>query len=224
MGQAIGQILPLAVGAAISPVPIIASVLLLLTPRAAATGTAYVVGWLLGMIALGAVMLLIAHPAGASSNGAPATWVSVLELVLGILVILVALRQWRSRPHGDAEPPTPKWMGAIESFNVGKAFGAGLFLGALNPKNIPLTIAAGASIAATGISGADQAVVLVVFALVGTVGVAVPLVIYLATGDRAPHLLDGLRYWLARNNAVIMTVLLVVIGSKILGDAISGLS
>jgi hypothetical protein len=47
VGQAIGQLLPLAVAAAISPVPIIASVLLLLTPRAAATGTAYVVGWLL---------------------------------------------------------------------------------------------------------------------------------------------------------------------------------
>ena len=44
MGGTIGQILPLAVAAAISLVPIIASVLLLLTPRAASTGTAYVVG------------------------------------------------------------------------------------------------------------------------------------------------------------------------------------
>jgi hypothetical protein len=223
MGQAIGQVLPLAVAAAISPVPIIASVVLLLTPRAAATGTAYVVGWLLGLIALGAIVLLIAHPAGASSNGQPATWVSLLELALGILVLLAALRQWRSRPRDDAEPPTPKWMGTIESFSVGKAFAVGLFLGALNPKNIPLTIAAAASIAATGISNASQAVVLLVFALVGTFGVAAPLAIFLATGDRAAHLLDGLRHWLARNNPVIMSVLLVVIGSKILGDAISGL-
>jgi hypothetical protein len=51
-----------------------------------------------------------------------------------------------------------------------------------------------------------------------------PLAIYLAMGNRAEHVLDGLRHWLARNNPVIMTVLLVVIGSKILGDAISGLS
>jgi Sap-like sulfolipid-1-addressing protein len=224
MGQAIGQVLPLAVGAAISPVPIIASVLLLLTPRGSATGTAYVVGWLLGLIALGAIILLIAHPAGASSNGMPATWVSLLELALGILVLLAALGQWRSRPRGDAEPPTPKWMGTIESFNVGKAFAVGLFLGALNPKNIPLTIAAAAAIAGTGISNGSQAIVLLVFAVVGTIGVAAPLGIYLAMGDRAGHVLDGLRHWLARNNPVIMTVLLVVIGSKILGDAISGLS
>jgi threonine/homoserine/homoserine lactone efflux protein len=224
MGHAIGQILALAVGAAISPVPIIASVLLLLTPRGSATGTAYVAGWLLGLIALGAIILLIAHPAGASSNGKPATWVSVLELALGIVVLLAALGQWRSRTRGDAEPPTPKWMGAIESFNVGKAFAVGLFLGALNPKNIPLTIAAAAAIAGTGISNGSQAIVLLVFAVVGTIGVAAPLVIYLAMGDRAGHVLDGLRHWLARNNPVIMSVLLVVIGSKILGDAISGLS
>jgi hypothetical protein len=224
MGQAIGQVLPLAVGAAISPVPIIASVLLLLTPRAAMTGTAYVVGWFLGLIALGAIVLLIAHSGGASSAGQPKTWVSLLELALGVLVLLAALAQWRSRPGGDAEPPTPKWMGAIESFSVGKAFAVGLFLGALNPKNIPVTIAAAAAIAGTGISHSDQAIVLLVFAVVGTIGVAAPLAIYFAMSDQAAHVLDSLRHWLARNNPVIMTVLLVLIGSKILGDAISGLS
>jgi hypothetical protein len=195
-----------------------------LTPRGASTGTAYVVGWLLGLIALGAIILLIAHPAGASSAGKPATWVSILELALGVLVLLAALGQWRARPRGAAEPPTPKWMGAIESFNVFKAFAVGLFLGAFNPKNIPLTIAAAAAIAGTGISNGSQAFVLLVFAAVATIGVAAPLAIYLAMGDRAERLLDHLRHWLARNNPVIMTVLLVVIGSKIVGDAISGLT
>jgi len=224
MGQAIGQILPLAVSAAISPVPIIASILLLMTPHGTSAGSAYVVGWLLGLIALGAIVLLVAHPAGPTSDGEPAKWVSLLKLALGILVLLAALRQWRSRPHGTDEPPTPKWMGTIESFGVAKAFAVGLFLGALNPKNIPLTITAAASIAATGIGNGSQAVVLLFFAVLGTIGVAAPLGIYVATGDRAAQLLEGLRHWLLRNNPVIMTVLLVVIGSKILGDAITGLS
>jgi threonine/homoserine/homoserine lactone efflux protein len=132
--------------------------------------------------------------------------------------------QWRRRPRDADEPETPKWMGTIESFSVSKAFAVGLFLGALNPKNIPLAIAAAASIAATGISNGDQAIALLVFAVVGTIGVAAPLAIYLAMDERAGQILDGLRHWLARNNPVIMTVLLLVIGSKILGDAISGLS
>jgi hypothetical protein len=84
--------------------------------------------------------------------------------------------------------------------------------------------AAAASIAVTGISNGEQAIALVVFAIVGTLGVAAPLGIYIAMGKRAQHVLADLQHWLARNNPVVMTVLLAVISSKILGDAISGLS
>jgi hypothetical protein len=66
--------------------------------------------------------------------------------------------------------------------------------------------------------------VLIVFAVLGTIGVAVPLAIYFAIGDHAEHMVQRLRHWLAHNSPVIMTVLLVVIGSKILGDAISALT
>ena len=47
MGEAIGQSLPLAVGVALSPVRIIAVVLMLATARARANGPAFVLGWLL---------------------------------------------------------------------------------------------------------------------------------------------------------------------------------
>ena len=46
MGEAIGQSLPLAVGVALSPMPIIAVVLLLTTPAARRNGPAFVLGWL----------------------------------------------------------------------------------------------------------------------------------------------------------------------------------
>jgi hypothetical protein len=224
MGQAIGQILPLAVGVAISPVPIIAVILMLVSKRARVNGPAFIVGWLAGLALIGVIVLLIIKPTDASSGGQPATWVSVLELVLGLLLLLVAVKQWRSRPHGDEEPAPPKWMGAIEAFSPAKALGAGAALAAANPKNLLLSIAAAAAIAATGISGGNQAVAYAVFALIGTIGVAVPVVIYFAMGDRAGPLLAGLRTWMARNNAVIMAVLLLVIGVKLIGDAITGFS
>jgi hypothetical protein len=224
VGEAIGQVLPLAIGVALSPVPIIAVVLMLVTPRARVNGPAFVAGWLLGLGIVGAVVLLIAAPADPTSDGGPATWVSVLKLVLGVLLLVVALRQWRSRPHGEDEPATPKWMGAIEGFAPSKALGAGALLGGVNPKNLLLAVAAAASIAATGIGGGDQAVAYLVFALIGTVGVAAPIVIYFAMGDRAGPLLGGLQGWMARNNAVIMAVLLLVIGAKLIGEAISGFS
>ncbi len=224
MANAIGQILPLAVGVAVSPLPIIAVILMLVTPRASVNGPMFVIDWLLGLGIVGTVVLLLADPAGASEDGEPATWVSWLKLVLGVLLLLVAAKQWRSRPHEGEDPPAPKWMGAIESFGPGKALAAGVILSAANPKNLLLSIAAAAAIAATGISGTEQAVAYAVFALIGTIGVAVPVFIYFALGSRSAELLDRLKGWMAANNAVIMTVLLLVIGVKLIGDAISGLS
>ena len=224
MGDAIGQVLPLAVGVALSPVPIIAVVLMLVTPRARANGPAFVGGGLLGLGVVGAIVLALAGTAGATSDEGPATWVNVLKLILGVLVLLIALRQGRGRPRGDEEPATPKWMGTIDGFGPGKAFGAGAVLAGANPKNALLAIAAAASIAATDISGGEQAVAYSVFAMIGTIGVAAPVVIYFAMGDRAGPMLGGLKGWMAHNNAVIMAVLLLVIGAKLIGDAISGFS
>ncbi len=224
MGEAIGQALPLAVGVALSPVPIIAVILMLVTPRARSNGPAFVVGWLLGLALVGAIALLVAGPSDASENGQPATWVDVLKLVLGTLLLLVALKQWRGRPHEGDEAATPKWMGAIEGFSPPKALAAGAVLAGANPKNLLLAIAAAASIAQTGIPGGEQAVAYAIFALVGTIGVGAPVVILFALGDRAGPILERLKMWMGAHNAVIMAVLCFVIGAKLIGDAIAGLS
>jgi threonine/homoserine/homoserine lactone efflux protein len=224
MGQPIGQVLPLAIGVALSPVPIIAVVLMLVSARARANGSAFVLGWILGLGIVGAIVFAIAGPSGPTSDGEPATWVDVLKLLLGLLCLLVALRQWRGRPHGDDEPATPKWMGAIDGFGPGKALLAGGVLAGANPKNLLLAVAAASSIAAAGISSGEQTVAYVVFALVGTIGVAAPVVVYFTMGDRAGPLLDSLKAWMARNNGVILAVLMLVIGVKLVGEAISGLS
>jgi len=222
VGQAIGQVLSLAVGVAISPIPIIGVVLMLVTPRARVNGPAFVLGWLIGLAIVGAIVLLAA-PGGTSDSG-PATWVSTLQLVLGALLVLMAAKQWRGRPHGDEQAATPKWMGAIDGFNAVKALGAGVVLSGANPKNLLLAVAAAAAIVQTGIPGGEQAGAYAVFALIGTIGVAVPVVIYFALGDRAGPILQRLKRWLAQNNGVIMAILLLLIGVKLIGDAIAGFS
>jgi threonine/homoserine/homoserine lactone efflux protein len=224
MGQAIGQSLALAVGIAVSPLPIVAVVLMLVTPRGRANGPAFLVGWWAGLGVVGAITLLVAGGAGATSDGEPATWISVLKLVLGLLLLLVAARQWRGRPHDGREPPTPKWMGALETFTPAKAIGAGALLSGLNPKNLLLAVAGAAAIAGVGISTGEQVVSYAVFVLVASIGVGAPVVIYFLLGERSQELLARLKDWMARNNALIMAVLLLIIGVKLTGDAISGLS
>jgi threonine/homoserine/homoserine lactone efflux protein len=224
MGQAIGSTLPLAVGVALSPVPIIAVVLMLTSRRARSNGPAFVIGWLIGLAVIGAIVLSIAGPAGASKSGSPATWVSWVKIVLGAGLLLVAVRQFRGRPKDSDEAALPKWMASIDSMKPLPVLGLAALLGGVNPKNLLLAVSAGASIAQTGISGADQAIAYAVFALIGTIGVGAPVVLYFALGERSASMLATLKDWMGRHNAVIMAVLCLVIGVKLIGDAIGGLT
>ncbi|HEY1665558.1 MAG TPA: GAP family protein [Trebonia sp.] len=113
MGQAIGGSLALAVGVALSPVPIIAVVLMLTSRRARANGPLFVLGWLAGLAVVGAIVLSVSGPAGASSSGSPATWVSWVKVVLGLLLLVVAARQFRGRPGDGQQAHLPKWMATI---------------------------------------------------------------------------------------------------------------
>jgi len=224
MGEAIGQLLPFAVGVAVSPMPIVAVVLMLVTRRARTNGPAFLVGWIAGIAILGAILLAIAGPASAGDDGRPAAWVDWLKLVLGLLLLVVAARQWRGRPHEGDEAATPKWMGALDAFTPVKALGAGVVLGTVNPKNLLLIVGAAAAVAQTGISTGDQVIAWAVFTLIASLGVGAPVGIFFALGDRAAELLDELKTWLARNNTAIMAVLCLIIAVKLIGDAITGFS
>src|SRR3954464_3975433 len=116
MGQAVGQILPLAVGVALSPVPIVGVILMLATPRARPNALAFLAGWIVALAGIGAIVLLLSSGISASDNGQPKTWVSVLQLVLGAGLLLLALRQWRARPRGGEASALPKWMGGVRTF------------------------------------------------------------------------------------------------------------
>jgi threonine/homoserine/homoserine lactone efflux protein len=223
MGQAIGGSLPLAIGIALSPVPIIAVVLMLTSDRARVNGPVFVVGWLIGLGILGAIVLAVADPSGASKSGAPATWVSWVKIVVGVLLLLVAVLQFRGRPRGGEEPKMPKWMTSMDKTKPPAAFGLALVLSAANPKNLLLGVAGGAAIAQTGIGARQQAIAYLIFALVGTLGVGIPVVIYFAMGDRSDKLLAGLKDWMSVNSGVIMAVICLIIAAKLIGDGIGSL-
>jgi Sap, sulfolipid-1-addressing protein len=224
VGQAIGQVLSFGVGVAISPLPIVAVVLMLATPRARSNGPAFLAGWLAGMAIAGGIVLAVSNGADASSDGAPADWVSWLKIILGLLLLLVAVRQWRGRPKGDAAPEMPKWMRALDTFAPPKALGAGAVLSGVNPKNLILTVGAAAAIAQTGAATGSQIAALAVFAVIGSLGVGAPVAIYFGMGERSEQILGGLKDWMARNNTAVMAVLCLVIGAKLIGDAVGALA
>ncbi|WP_374009272.1 GAP family protein [Leifsonia sp. LS-T14] len=220
MGDVIGAILPLAVGVAISPVPIIAAILMLLSPRAKGTSVGFLLGWVAGIVVAVTVFVLLASVLPEKDPDAAQPIVGVIQIVLGLLLLLLAIRQWRSRPHAGEDPPMPTWMSAIDSMNAGRGFALGFLLSAVNPKNLLLAVSAGVAIGTAGLSAGAIVVAEAIFVIIAAITVAVPVIGYLIAADRMRGPLDGLRGWLLRNNATVMAVLLLVIGTVLIGKGI----
>ena len=224
MAQAIGRVLPLAVAIAVFPVPVIAAVLLLASERGRAKASAFVLAWGVGLGAVSAVVVVLADEADASDGDEPAAWVNGLLLAFGVLLLAAAVKYWRGRPSPGDETPIPGWMRSVHDFTIAKAGAAGFALSALNPKNLLLTAAAAVEIAEVGLPRGEQVVTVVVFVLLASLGVLAPLVATVVLGERSREPVDSLRRWMARHNAAIMAALFVVIGAKLIGDAIAGFS
>ncbi|MBF6348350.1 GAP family protein [Nocardia flavorosea] len=218
MGTVVGDLLPLAVGVAISPIPIVAVVLMLLSRNARITGIGFAVGWVTGILLVTAIVLTAAGSLGSGSGGGgtAGAWV---KTVLGVLLIVLALRQWWSR----ADTSTPKWMRAIDEFTFGKAAGLAVVLSAVNPKNLLLCVSAGIVIGTGGLGLCGDIAALLVYTLVAAASVLVPVCGYLAAANRISGALATTKDWLQTNNHAVMAIVLLIMGAVVLGKGIGGL-
>jgi hypothetical protein len=222
VGQAIGDSLPLAIGVAISPIPIIAIILMLLSKRAGVNGTSFLIGWLVGIAAVLSVVVAISGTATLGTSSNPATGVSWVKVGLGILLLWVGLRDWRNRPKAGETPTLPKWLTSIESITPPKAGGLGVLLSAVNPKNLILLVGGGLAIAQGATTTGDKAVAMIVFIVIAVSTVALPVILNVTMGQRATSILNALNSWLKTNNATVMAVLMLVIGFVLIGKGIGG--
>lgn len=224
MGPIIGETLPLTLGIAVSPLAIIAVILMLLSPNARRTGPGFLIGWILGIAVPVSVFVLLAGALPPQHDmGGPNVVRALVQFVLAILLLLLALRQWRGRPAPGEEAALPKWMSAIDSITFARAFGLGVLLSAPRPKTLLIAASAGVTIGGAGLPSTAQFVAAAVFVAAAASTVLIPVVAFLVASDRLRKPLEALRRWLARENTVLMTVLLSVLGVVMLGKAIGSL-
>jgi threonine/homoserine/homoserine lactone efflux protein len=225
MGEAVAFAIPFALGVALNPIPLLAIVLILAGQRGLLRGTALLAGAASSLAVLVALLFALESGAEPVDGGETATWVSILQLVLGLAMLTLAARKWRGRPGAaDDEPELPGWMPVIESLTPLRSAAIGAGLMGLNPKNIMIAAAAVTSIVGNVTSTGSQVVGLAVFVLVGSACVSLPVLVTALFGARAAHGLGVVRDWMLRHHKVLLAGILVVLATLLLVDAIAALS
>jgi hypothetical protein len=222
MINVIGQLLPLMVAVALSTVPILVTVTVLLAPRSSSSALFFLIGTLLGSFAVTGVLTLILLQFPASSSRPMQPGVGVAEIVLGCgLLAYGVVLLIRSR---GASPQTelPKWLRAVGTIRPVAALGLGIAL-TLRPKALLVSTAAALIIGTSRLTVPETVIVLAVFVAVGGSSVAVPIILALGNPTMMRRPLEASRNWIIRNSRTVTLVVVFLIGTFVLGDGMTRL-
>ena len=221
MTRVVADLFPLALGVAVSPLPIAATIVLLLSARAGTVGWAFSIGFAGGIAAAStaAVLLSATLPSASPAHGGVALpWVRVAA---GALLLVLGVRRLVRHRDGVGAEATPRWLAALDRLSFRRAFGLGLLLSAANPKNLPIALAAGLTIAAAEQPPGGSAASLGLFVLAATSTVLGPVLAHRVAPDRVSGPFTWLRRGLARHGRTAATTVLLGVGALLL---ISGLN
>ena len=124
MGNAVGDILPLALAVIVSPIPNVAMILILFSPKARTNGPAFLAGWIAGLALVGILVIVLSASVGLGSGGGGSSIVGpLLKILLGLALLWLAYRSFRKRPRSGEQPSLPGWMRAIDSATPAKILG-----------------------------------------------------------------------------------------------------
>jgi Sap, sulfolipid-1-addressing protein len=218
MWQALGGLLPIAVAVAFSSVPITVTILILLSPNRNRAALPFLVGWVTGVVAV-----IILSALGASALPQPPrrgadTTTAVLEIIIGAALIVLGVVNLR---RGE-RTGLPGWLSTVDSFGALASFGVAVLLD-FRPKGLLLGIAAGLTLHAASVRPSQVGVLIVIYTLIATSTVVVPIAASLIAPRRMEPKLIAARDWLAQNGRILTSSMMFMIGVVITGAGLSKL-
>jgi hypothetical protein len=218
MGQVLAQLIPVALAAALSTVPIMATLFILLSERRRATALPFLFGWVIGT----AAAVTLATVAAQSLPGRPRQFASLidnLEIVIGTACIVFGLitvvRHRRTSTGGQ-----PSWIKGIGSLGVVPAFGIGLALN-LRPKALLLVAAAGLAISGARPFVDNTLFLIAVYTAIATSTVVVPTLATVFFPARMEPRLIVARDWVNAHGAAVTGTVMILVGVVVLAAGIA---
>jgi Sap, sulfolipid-1-addressing protein len=222
MLETIGQLLPLMAALALSSVPIMVTITLLLEPQSGARTLGFLIGWLVGLFAVTGLLTFFAQAIPGAGRRRSEPVVGLIEIVLGLALMGYGVLLFVRRRTAELETELPKSLRKVAALKPVAALGLALALN-LRPKSLLLASAAALILGTSGLPGSEMVVVLLVFTLVSGSTVAVPIVFAFARPTKVRRPLQATERWLLRNGRVITIVVALLVGVMLVGNGMSRL-
>jgi hypothetical protein len=215
------ELVLVALAAMVSPTTLTFSVLaLVLAERPLRTGFWFLLGAFTATLAVGIAAAFVLGDAAASPSSSPKTWVAVLDVIIGLLLLAWVARVMRRPPKQEQTEAAIEKMRQVASSPVIAIVGAGALLA--NPGGfIPIALK---TISETNPTAAGYAVQWLFFTIVALLPLMVALVLLLVASDWTQRVLGIARAWLERNARTIAAVIVVLLALAILRNGIAGLT
>src|SRR3954452_11592874 len=219
MGKALLQLIPLGVAAALSSVPITATVLILLSESRGRSGLAFLAGTVLGTFAA----VTLATVAGQALPGRQRhhdNLVGTLEVVVGVAMVALGVLSLARRNRTRSSRGT-NWMDSIGSLGMVPVFGIALALN-VRPKAVLVVTAAGLAISRADLHFEQNLVLAVLYTALATITVVVPIVATsLAPTWMEPRLVST-KGWIAGHSTAVTATITILVGAFVIGLGVSG--
>jgi hypothetical protein len=213
MTDLLAQVLPVAVGAAISPAPTTVCILLLTSRRPLPNAVAFLVGNGLVFVAIGTLALAVFGGEPLTSDRSSTTG-HTIDAVLGVLFLMFAFKRYLYVPDPDAPPP--KWMTSLDLIAPGKSFVFGALMMGTNFTTLALYVSGLKDIVLARAGALSSITAFALLVLIVMSGLLAPIVLYTIAPHRVAAVLDFVSEWLERNNRAIAIVFFALFGALLL--------
>ncbi|MGP0029040.1 MAG: GAP family protein [Acidimicrobiales bacterium] len=209
------DLLIIALAITLEPIPLTAFLLILMAKGGVRKGAAFIFGWLLSLAIVVAVTLLVTGNKPPKPSTAPSLAALAVKIAIGVVLLLVALRQQRRMGKPKKPKKTPKWQMGLDTMSPWFAMG-------LAPLVQPwgLVAAGVATIVEAKLVSWENYVALLLFCLVAT-GLYLALEIFAGfRPERAQEILGGIRTWIDSHTDQVIIVVSALLGFWLIGKSV----
>lgn len=217
------DLLPMILGTALAPAWLILILLILQSHNGLVKAIAFVVGTTLVRLLQGVIFGYLFSSSSAVEGDANASTpvVSTLLMVVGILLLISALKKLLHEPDPDAPPP--KWISRIENFTMLQMLSLGAIVTLVAPKLWVFTLSAIGVIVEANLSSSQSLTTFLLYLIGSELLLLLPLLVYAIIPSQSVSLLQAASAWLNRYNSQITLTVSLIFGCLFFWKGVSGL-